>query len=53
MHGDISYEVGGTTITGGHPHSKVTVILDEELNALRALISDLTARVVALEAQPH
>ena len=54
VHGDISYEEQNLVLVGGHGQSRtVTVILTEELSKLRGQITDLTARIAALEARPH
>jgi hypothetical protein len=50
VHGGISYEVLGGVRLGEITH---TVILEQELDALRTLISELTTRVAVLEARPH
>lgn len=50
VRGGISYEAPGENLATGHP-TGVTVVLDQELNALHAQIAKLTARVEALEAR--
>jgi hypothetical protein len=52
VHGGISFEVQVIAAHLGGP-TKMTVILEQELSALRTLIADLTTRVAALEARPH